>query len=254
MDSESLKALGFGGWLAFNKVNSAVLVAGAPTMTGVYAIRCRTAFARVSGVSNILYVGAAGSQDGLRMRFKQYFKPGPTQATNKRLLARCGDNADHEISYVVCESRQAAYELEAAILKQYVLAHHELPPENRVLPRAPGPHLRAPTTTGAAVRAPMTEQPSSIRKSQMPNFTSVWNRIEAHAGDEFTTVTGKAFTFVVEHGAVRTSRTNRQIPRSDFEKALALVPLENTVVLQDLQGPSYVYAILMDERVRAGEW
>jgi len=82
----------------------------------------------------------------------------------------------------------------------------------------------------------------------------VWSRIQSHAGDDFTMVRGEPFTYVVAYGAVRPSRTNRQLPRSDFEKALARVPLKNTGVVQDLQGPSFVYAILMDERVRAGEW
>ena len=67
-------------------------------------------------------------------------------------------------------------------------------------------------------------------------------------------VRGAPFTYVVAQGAVRPNRTNRHIPRSHFEKALTLVPLKNTSVVQDLQGPSFVYAILMDDRIRAGEW
>ena len=87
-----------------------------------------------------------------------------------------------------------------------------------------------------------------------PNIATVWNRIGTHAGEDFTMVRGAPFTYVVAHGAVRPSRANRQISRSDFEKALARVPLKNAGVVQDLQGPSFVYAILMDERIRAGEW
>jgi hypothetical protein len=31
-------------------------------------------------------------------------------------------------------------------------------------------------------------------------------------------------------------------------------PLPNTVPVQNLQGPSYLYAILMDSRIRDGDW
>ena len=45
-------------------------------------------------------------------------------------------------------------------------------------------------------------------------------------------------------------RTNRQLPKEHFRRALARAPLGSTSVLQDLQGPSYLYTILMDERIR----
>jgi hypothetical protein len=91
-------------------------------------------------------------------------------------------------------------------------------------------------------------------KSTTADFAAVWDRIESHAGQEFKTVRGLPFTYTVVHGAVHPSRTNKKIPRADFEKAMACVPLKNTAVIQDLQGPSFIYAILMDERIRAAEW
>ena len=69
------------------------------------------------------------------MRLRQYFHPGPTQRTNQRLLARCGDSTDYDVSYVMCGSAGAAVQFEATILAQYVSDHGELPPENRMLPR-----------------------------------------------------------------------------------------------------------------------
>jgi hypothetical protein len=36
--------------------------------------------------------------------------------------------------------------------------------------------------------------------------------------------------------------------------APGLVPLENTVPVQHLRGPSYIYAILMDPRIRQDDW
>jgi hypothetical protein len=82
----------------------------------------------------------------------------------------------------------------------------------------------------------------------------LWRRIIANTGQWFQTIRGMNFVYVVANGAVHTSRTNHQLSRSQFEKALARVPLNNTSVVQDLRGPSYIYAILMDERVRANDW
>jgi hypothetical protein len=87
-----------------------------------------------------------------------------------------------------------------------------------------------------------------------PEIATVWNRIWTHAGEDFTMVLGEQFTYAVAHNTVTPSRTNQQIAKSDFEKALARVPFKNTTDVQDLRGPSFVYAILMDERIRAGEW
>jgi hypothetical protein len=102
---------------------------------------------------------------------------------------------------------------------------------------------------------PPSAMPSkTVAKSRTTRFADVWNRIESNAGNDFVTMTGLPFTYSVAHGALRPSRANRNIPRSDFEKALARVPLKNTAGVQDLQGPSFVYAILMDERIRGGEW
>lgn len=36
--------------------------------------------------------------------------------------------------------------------------------------------------------------------------------------------------------------------------ALTLVTLANTVPVQHLRDPSYLYAILMDERIRGQDW
>ena len=59
-----------------------------------------------------------------------------------------------------------------------------------------------------------------------PDIATVWNRIGTHAGEDFTMVRGAQFTYAVEHGAVNLSRTNQQIAKSEFEKALARVPMK----------------------------
>jgi hypothetical protein len=88
----------------------------------------------------------------------------------------------------------------------------------------------------------------------MVPFVTVWNRIKAHAGEKFTQIRGGQFTYEVVSGCLIPDRTNRQIPKSNFEEAFRLAPLKNTVPVQHLQGPSYIYAVLMDKRIRQDEW
>lgn len=86
------------------------------------------------------------------------------------------------------------------------------------------------------------------------SFEDVWQRIEVHAGETFRLKRGGAFTYEVRSGAVWPDRTNRALPRSHFAQAFEHVPLNSTVPLQRLQGPSYLYAILMDNRIRQEDW
>ena len=86
------------------------------------------------------------------------------------------------------------------------------------------------------------------------SFDRVWQRIEAHAGETFRQIRGGEFTYEVRSGAVWPDRTKRALPRSNFKQAFELVPLPSTTPLQRLQGPSYLYAILMDQRIRQDDW
>lgn len=80
-------------------------------------------------------------------------------------------------------------------------------------------------------------------------FAQVWERVRAHAGEEFRQKRGKAFTYDVVGAAVIPSTTNRQLPQSHFEKAWARMPADGPGALQGLQGPSYLWAILSDSRI-----
>lgn len=82
----------------------------------------------------------------------------------------------------------------------------------------------------------------------------VWSRIVGCAGEIFRQVRGGEFRYQIRASAVCPDRTNRNLPRSHVEAALALCPLPNTTCVQHLQGPSYLYAILMDPRVRGNDW
>ena len=83
----------------------------------------------------------------------------------------------------------------------------------------------------------------------MDDIDAVWGRIEAHAGETFRQVRGGEFTYRVEGGSVWPDRTNRNLGKSQFAQAFDRRPLTSTTQLQDLQGPSYLFAILTDARI-----
>lgn len=82
----------------------------------------------------------------------------------------------------------------------------------------------------------------------------LWHRIKRHAGATFTQIRGGKFTYQVAGGGLALDRTYQVLGRRQVEEAFSLVPLETTVPLQHLRDPSYLYAILMDHRIREGDW
>jgi hypothetical protein len=129
MNSNDLAPLGLTRWISFNRASERLLLNEAPREEGVYAIRRRTPFQRKEGTSDILYIGSAVNRvGGLQMRCRQYFHPGPTQHTNKRILALCGDCDDFEISFLAAKLAKG---VESELLQRYEDDHGELPPENR---------------------------------------------------------------------------------------------------------------------------
>lgn len=82
----------------------------------------------------------------------------------------------------------------------------------------------------------------------------VWQRIKDYEGEIFSQIRGGEFTYIVKGNIIELSRTNRSVSKNTIEQALMYVPLENTVPVQHLQAPSYLYAILMDKRIRMSDW
>jgi excinuclease UvrABC nuclease subunit len=93
-------------------------------------MRCRRDYQRAVGSSDVLYVGSATNAQGLKTRLRQYFHPGPTQRTNKRIMALVADCTDFEVAFVETKSIPDAKMLEATILEKYERDHGELPPQN----------------------------------------------------------------------------------------------------------------------------
>lgn len=85
-------------------------------------------------------------------------------------------------------------------------------------------------------------------------FNTIWDRIKASEGLEFRQIRGKQFTYAVVGSAIIPSTTNQNIPKAHFKEASALLPLKNTVAVQHLRGPSFIYAVLMDSRIKQTDW
>ena len=86
----------------------------------------------------------------------------------------------------------------------------------------------------------------------MPTADEVWRRIVRHSGEEFRLKGGRPFTYRASGRTIQLHTTNRMISRTAIEKALARCPLRNTVAVQDLSAPSYIYALLTDLRISHG--
>jgi hypothetical protein len=103
--------------------------------------------------------------------------------------------------------------------------------------------------------APSSVEPSSA-PSEMPD--AVWRRVTAHEGEQFQTVRGLPFTFEVEDSGIwffrDGKRINRKLTRSQFGVAVSRCPLRSTTEIKDLMDYPYLFALLMDERIRAQAW
>jgi hypothetical protein len=92
----------------------------------------------------------------------------------------------------------------------------------------------------------------------MPSFDDVWDRIGRCAGQTFSTATGLPFTYRVPGNYLRVERDgrdiNRSLSRTNFEKAVRSMPAATPSDIKDSQGSAYTWAILMDKRVRQGDW
>ena len=131
MKSTDLLPYGLQVWHEFTLQSRQILNSILPPVCGVYVMRYRQPFGRFIGESDIVYIGSATQQNrGLSGRILSYFKPGPTQNTNKRILARLQKH-DFGLSFVECSDSVSARELERSLLSQYEADHGELPPLNR---------------------------------------------------------------------------------------------------------------------------
>lgn len=84
----------------------------------------------------------------------------------------------------------------------------------------------------------------------MSSINRVWKQIVAYEGETFHQKRGKPFTYRVYGGALHPNTTNHVLAKSQFSRALDRMPLKGPGEINDLRGPSYIYAILTDMRIR----
>lgn len=83
------------------------------------------------------------------------------------------------------------------------------------------------------------------------NFEVVWERIRKCEGEIFLTVTRKPFTYRIAGNAVVPEHTGFPLEKSQFQKAYNMGELKNPgQINRKVMGPSYVFAILTDPRIR----
>jgi len=83
------------------------------------------------------------------------------------------------------------------------------------------------------------------------DFEIIWNSILAHAGEVFHTKTGLPFVYHIIDNCVISDRTDYPLDVSNFKKAIAFPKLEGPGQISNIvRGPSYVFAILTDERIK----
>jgi len=141
------------------------------------------------------------------------------------------------------------------------------PPWNRTSHRTPALPTLTPARSQsgnmfASRRSPGSDRSPAGREAATGDnrsqadgdFERVWQRIASCAGQPFYLARGQEFTYRLQSNAVVPTTTSYPIYRSQFEKAFERVPLLSTQAVQDLRGPSYVYAVLMADRIRIGEW
>ena len=88
-----------------------------------------------------------------------------------------------------------------------------------------------------------------------PSFEEVWKRIVAFEGEEFKTITNLPFTYEIRGNSLCLGRTKYNISKSDFSKAYELVPIAGPGKISDIVGgPTYIWAILHDQRISHNEW
>jgi hypothetical protein len=85
------------------------------------------------------------------------------------------------------------------------------------------------------------------------DIETVWKRIAACEGQTFSQIRGKKYTYEISGTSLIPEGINQNLSKSQFEQALRHLPLQDTTEIQHLRGPSYLYSILMDPRIRGGD-
>ena len=87
---------------------------------------------------------------------------------------------------------------------------------------------------------------------------AIWSRIEKNQGEPFHTKKGLPLTYEVEGNGIwffrDGKRIERKLTRTQVNVAISRCPLKSTTEIKDLMDYPYLFAVLMDPRVRGQAW
>lgn len=106
--------------------------------------------------------------------------------------------------------------------------------------------------------APPVPAPSPANVPTANIANEIWARIEKHQGEQFYTARRLPLTFRVEGNGIWFFREgqliNRKATRTQVEVAISRCPLKTTTEIRDLIDYPYLFAVLMDRRIRGKSW
>ncbi len=83
----------------------------------------------------------------------------------------------------------------------------------------------------------------------------IWSRIVANQGEFFRTHRDRLFTYRIDGDLLCPSHSELQIPRSDFELTLQMLPVRIPQKLaKHVTGYEYLWAIMNDARISQDAW
>jgi hypothetical protein len=82
----------------------------------------------------------------------------------------------------------------------------------------------------------------------------IWQRIVKNQGKIFKQKKGKEFTYRVKGDTVFLETTNHSFSKGHLQRAFKFLPLEGPGKINHLHAPSYIYGVLMDNRIKDGDW
>jgi hypothetical protein len=111
------------------------------------------------------------------------------------------------------------------------------------------------------LRSEESAAPPSASRPENPDEDlpgAVWRNIEKFQREPFHTATRLPFTFEVEGNGIwffrDGKRINRKLTRAQVEVAVSRCPLKSTTEIKDLMDYAYLFALLMDRRIRGDAW
>ena len=110
--------------------------------------------------------------------------------------------------------------------------------------------LRAELDESASPPSPAVQEPFPTDE--------IWQRVVAQAGARFHTARGLPFEYEMEGNGIwffrNGKRINRKLTRKQFDIGVSRCPLKTTTEIADLMDYAYLFALLMDRRIRGTDW